>query len=173
MRIKELNEIIKNNYLLNSKVEKYKKLRIIKKQKRDTNEIYGHIEKAEHNLEFIKDNLKLGYFDWCITGCYYAVYHMALSLILARGFSSKNHDATLSLLIKEYYKEGISEEDIELINKFFLDYQDLLFYIDSKRKRENATYSTTHKFDKKDVENLRLKTISFVNKTKGVLKNEE
>jgi len=29
----------------------------------DKAEVFGHMEKARHNLEFVKDNLKLGYSD--------------------------------------------------------------------------------------------------------------
>ena len=58
-----------------------------------------------------------------------------------------------------------------MINKIFLDYQDLLFYVDSKSKREQASYSSGYKYDKKEVEELRLKTINFVNKVKTILEN--
>jgi uncharacterized protein (UPF0332 family) len=170
MKLKELNKFIEYPNLVNQKIVKYEKERIIRKQAPDENEIKGHIEKSEHNLKFIQDNLKIGYFDWCITGRYYAVYHATLALIIAKGYISKNHDATLCILIREYYKHGINEEDIGLINKFFLDYQDLLFYVQSKNKREEATYSSYYKFDKKTVEELRLKAILFINKVKGILK---
>jgi len=170
MNLKELNKLIENQDIVNEAIEKYEKKFIIRRNKIDEFEIQGHFEKAEHNLKFIQDNLKLGYFDWCITGCYYSVYHAALALLLAKGYTSKNHDATLCVLIKEYYKQGIDEKDIELINNFFLDYQDLLFYVQSKNKREEATYSSKYKFDKKVVEELRLKSILFINKVKEILK---
>lgn len=169
MNLKILNKLIEDSGFLTKKIEKYKNLKIIRTQTADKNEIRGHIEKAEHNLEFIKDNFKIGYFDWCVTGCYYAVYHAALALILIKGFISKNHNATLCILIREYYRKGINEEDIKLLNKFFLDYQDLLFYVHSKNKRGEATYSSDYKFDRDDVEELRLKAIEFVNKIKNML----
>ncbi len=172
MKIKELNRLIEHLDLVNKKIKKYEKKKIIRKQSSDKNEILGHVEKSEHNLKFILDNLRMGYFDWCITGCYYAVYHAALALIIARDHVSKNHDATLCILIKEYYKHGINKEDVKLINKFFLDYQDLLFYIHSKNRREEATYSSSYKFDRKIVEELRLKAISFVNKVKEILRGQ-
>lgn len=172
MNLKELNKLISKKYLVDKKIKNYEKMGIIRKQISDLNEIEGHIKKSEHNLEFIQDNLKMGYFDWCITGCYYAVYHSALALIIAKNYMSKNHDATLCLLIREYSKQGITIEDIELINKFFLDYQDLLFYVYSKTKRKEATYSTKYLFDKKLVDELRLKTIIFVNKAREIIKNE-
>ena len=117
----------------------------------------------------MKDNIGMGYWDWCVSGCYYAVYHAALALIMKKGFSSKNHDATLCILMQEYYDKGIDKEDIGLINRFYLDYQDLLFYVDSKNKREDATYLSKYKIDKTNVEELRKEAIDFVNKAEDIL----
>jgi len=165
-----LKQLLNSNSKLNDKITEFIKEKIIVKQDVDINEIKGHIEKSEHNLNFIKDTLKQGYSDWAITGCYYAMYQAVLALILKKGYSSKNHDATLCILIKEYYKKGIEQEDVELMNKFFVDYQNLLFYIQAKNKREDATYSSNYKYDYKTVENLRIKAILFVNKAKEILK---
>lgn len=74
-------------------------------------------------------------------------------------------------MIKNYYKKGISQEDIELINICFLDYQDILFYVHSKDKREEASYGTKYSFEKDKIEELRLKTIDFVNKGKGIVES--
>ena len=91
-------------------------------------------------------------------------------MILSKGYITKSHDATLCILIKEFYKKGINFEDIELINNFFLDYQDILFYVQSKKKREEATYSTKLLFDRNTVEGLRLKAILFIDKAKTILR---
>jgi len=72
---------------------------------------------------------------------------------------------------KDYYKEGITQQDIELINIFFLDYQDLLIYVNTKDKREEASYSSRYDFDKNHVEELRLKTADFINKARRILNN--
>jgi len=48
-------------------------------------------------------------------------------------------------------------------------YKDLLFYVESKNKREDATYSTQSKFEKKEVEQLRIKAVLFVTKIKEIL----
>jgi len=45
----------------------------------------------------------------------------------------------------------------------------LLFYVESKNKREDATYSTKSKFDKNEVEKLRIKAILLVAKFKSIL----
>lgn len=171
MEIKVLRRLIANPEFLKKKINFYEKHGIIQKVPFDLEEIKGHIQKSEHNLKFVFDNMKLGYYDWCITGCYYAIYQIALSLIRAKQVYSKNHDATLCLLARDYYKEGITKEDIELINIFFLDYQDLLIYVHTKDKREEASYSSKYNFDKDKVEELRIKTINFINKARGILHN--
>ena len=171
MEIKVLRKLIANPKLLDKRIGFYEKKKITQKVPFDEEEIKGHISKSEHNLKFVLDNMELKYYDWCITGCYYAIYQIALALIRAKKIYSKNHDATLCLLAKEYYKEGITKEDIELINIFFLDYQDLLIYVHTKDKREEASYSSKYNFDKNKVEELRLKTIDFINKARGILDN--
>lgn len=171
MEIKTLRKLIEKPEFLNKELAFYQKKKIIQKALVDIDEIKGHIEKSEHNLQFVLDNIKIGYYDWCITGCYYAVYQIALALIRAKEYSSKNHDATLCILIKDYYKKGISQEDIELINIFFLDYQDILFYVHSKDKREEASYGAKYNFDKDKIEELRLKTIDFVNKGREIVES--
>lgn len=168
MNTNYLIRLINDKDLIKQKIEEYEHDKIIIKLKKDENEIKGHVEKAEHNLNFIKDNLKLGYNDWCITGCYYAVYQAALALIQDKGYYSKNHDATLCVLIKEYFKE-LKPEEIELINKFYLEYQDLLIYVQSKNKRDDASYSSSYKYSNDLVNELRLKAIVFVNKAKEIL----
>lgn len=172
MKEYDLNKLLDDKELLTEKMDTFIKNKIIKCQKRDDAEIIGRIEKAENNLSFIKDNLKLGYTDWCITGCYYAAYQAVLALILTRGYTSKNHLATLCILINEFYKNGVEKEDIEMIDSFFVDYQDLVFYVESKNKREDATYSSRRIFDKNMVESLRIKAALFVGKIKGLIKKE-
>ena len=73
------------------------------------------------------------------------------------------------MLIKEFYNRGVNKEDIELIDSLFIDYHDLLFYVESKNKREEASYSSRRMFDKNTVEKLRLKAALFVDKVKTVI----
>ncbi|MBI5397824.1 HEPN domain-containing protein [Candidatus Woesearchaeota archaeon] len=158
-----------NPKIVDKKIEFYIKKKVLVKQEFEGAEMKGHIEKAEHNSNFIQDTLKQDYTDWAIVGCYYASYHIALALLLKKCFSSKNHDATLCILIKHYYQNGLSREDIELINKTYLDNNDILFYVQSKNEREKAAYSSQIVFDKKLVSDLRLKTLLFVNKGKEII----
>ena len=171
MNIRYLNKLLSDDTIVSDKIKQYIEDESIKKATADKEAVKGHLKKADHNLKFVNDNIGLGYFDWCITGCYYTVYHAALALIISKGYYSKSHDATLCILIKEYYKKEISAEEIELLNKFFLDYQEVVFYVQSKEKREDASYSTNIKFDKPFVNELRIKTALFVDKTKQIIAN--
>lgn len=163
----ELDKYLINPNLVNEKIDEFLKKEIIKKTD-DKNELLGHVQKSEHNLRFVQDNIKLNYLDWTITGCYYASYHAALALLMTKTFSSKNHLVTLLLLIKEFYNEGLNEDDLQTFATL-LDYQDILFYVESKNKREDATYSTQTKYTKQDVEQLRIKSTLFVSKVKDML----
>jgi len=168
MKEYDLNKLVANPDLVDEKIKDFFDKKVIQSGKLDPGEIKGHLLKAEYNLRFVNDNIKLQYFDWAITGCYYASYHAALALILTKGYSSKNHLATLCILIKEFYQKGLSREDLEILSNF-LDYQDVLFYVESKNKREDATYSTKTKFERKEIEQLRIKAVLFVSKIKYIL----
>lgn len=166
----ELNRILEKPCLTEKMIDRFISKKVIKKET-STGEIKGHVKKAEHNLDFIKDAIRLKYLDWAITGCYYACYHAALALISKRGYSSKNHQATLCILIKEFYNKEFTKEDIGLISKFF-GYKDILFYAETKNRREDASYSTNVLFDKNETERLRTETVMFVSKAKDILDNE-
>lgn len=164
-----LKELLKKGEELDKRITFYLSQKILVKQEIDNKELDGHVAKAEHNANFVKDTLEYGYSDWAIVGCYYAAYHIALALILKKGFSSKNHDATLCILIKEYYNKELSSSDIELLNRIYLDNEDILFYVKTKEEREKASYSTQVTFDRNNVEGLRSKTLLFLRKARGIL----
>lgn len=172
MNKKELITLLSEEKILKRKIDIFMKKKVVRFQEIDKNEIKGHIQKAEHNLRFVLDNIKLDYLDWAITGCYYSVYHSALALILKKGYVSKNHDATLCILVFEYYNKGLEDSDLELINDSFLNYQDFLFYVRYKDKREEASYSTKILYNKEFVMMLRKKTINFIDKVKNILDKE-
>lgn len=168
MKEYDLNVLLASKQLVEEKLKQFVDERTLVRQEFDPEEIEGHILKSEHNLRFASEITKLKFFDWAIVGCYYACYHAALALILTRGYSSKDHMATLLVMIKEFYNKGLTQEDLNILANF-LDYQDLLFYVESKNKREGATYSTKINFDKNDVEQLRVKAVLFVSKLKGMI----
>lgn len=172
MNEEQLKKILKNNEVLDNRIKGYLKQRTLIVQEVEESEIKGHIAKAEHNAQFVKDTLNDGYSDWAIVGCYYAAYHMALALILKKGFSSKNHDATLCILVKEYFNTKLSETDIELLNKIYLNNEDILFYVKTKEEREKASYSSQTAFNSKEVNDLRLKTLEFLRKAQSILSSQ-
>jgi uncharacterized protein (UPF0332 family) len=166
----DLNKLINSPTLVDRNINKQTEKGLLLKHNKDLKEIEGHILKAEHNIRFVNKIFKLNFSDWAITGCYYASYHAALALIMTKGYSSKNHLATLCVLIKEFYNKGLTREDIEILVNL-LDYQDILFYVESKKKREGAAYSTKTSFNNKDVEQLRMKAVLFVSKIKEMIEN--
>ncbi len=168
--MKEYNfqKLINNPEIVEKKIKEFIENNALFKQEVDKEEIKGHILKAENNLRFVATIAEKKFFDWALTGCYYTCYHAALALIQTRGYTSKNHLATLCVIIKEFYKKELTREDIEILSKF-LDYEDVLFYVETKNKREDATYSTKTLFDKKEVERLRVQATMFVNNIKDIL----
>jgi len=169
MREYDLRLLITDKQYLQHKLKELEDKKLLFHQKSDVNEIAGHLQKSEHNLRFVAECVKTEFLDWALTGCYYACYHAALSLILMKGYTSKNHLATLCVLVKEFYGDTLNEQDIQVFNDS-LDYEDLLFYVESKNKREDSSYATHVLFDVKDVEKSRIKTILFVNRAKEILK---
>ena len=163
-----LKKLLKDREELNKKLKEYQEKHQIELKDADEEEVKGHIKKAEHNIKFVDATSKTSFLDWVLVGCYYTLYHAALSLILKKGFASKNHDATLCLLIKEYYKQ-ISEDEFELMNFAFLCKEDLFFYAESKNKREEASYSTKTLFEKQDTSKIIINTRLFLSKAKEIL----
>jgi len=92
----------------------YLKKEMIKKEEETKFLPISHLKKAEYNLKFANflTNEKR-FYDWIIVGCCYTIYRSALALITKKGFSSKNHLATLCALIKFYYtqEKANSRED--------------------------------------------------------------
>lgn len=171
MRERELLQLINNASFLNAKIRELEEKKFLFRQKIDKEEIQGHLLKSEHNLRFVTVALDNNFLDWALTGCYYSCYHAALALIQIKGFTSKNHLATLTIMIKEFYTNGLDDEDIEVFNAL-LDYGDVLFYVESKNNRESASYSTKIIFDKKEIEKLRVKSVLFINKIKRIIQME-
>jgi len=170
MKEYDLNRLLTSPEVVYEKINSFLTDQTIIKGPISSEEIKGHLLKAENNLRFVQENIRLNFIDWAITGCYYASYHAALSLILTKGYSSKNHLATLCVLVKEFYKNGLDKDDFQMLASF-LDYEDVLFYVESKNKREDATYSTQMLFEKKEAEQLRIKAALFVAKIRGILKD--
>ncbi len=147
---------------------------LLKKEPEKENLSKSHIKKVDYNLDFINFLLEeKKYYDWIIIGCYYTLYHSTLALLGKKGYSSKNHLATLCALIKFYYSsennKNLTKEDIELIERVSLKKEEIGYFADAKNKRETASYGISEEFEKEEAEELLKKVILFVNKTKSIL----
>lgn len=174
MKLKKFNwEIwLKSELELEDSFSFYLKKNLLKKEDDIKFLPYSHLDKAEYNLKFInflEENKK--FYDWIIVGCYYTIYHSALALITKKGFSSKNHLATLCALIKFYYKENkeLTEEEIKLVSNSSLEKQEISYFAHAKAKREAASYGISEEFNKKEAEILLVETLRFLNKTREIL----
>lgn len=172
---KEFWEIwMENEKVRESDFQTYLKLKKIKLEEVTKELIQGHIEKADHNLKFVKSTLELKEFnDWAIVSAYYAIYHASLALCALRGYSTKDHSATLLILIKEFYKKLLTKEEIEVVGSSSIEKEEVLYYVEARTKRAKATYSTEKVFDKNEAELLRLKAINYVNKVKNIIEEEK
>src|SRR3989344_1279035 len=154
--------------------QKYLESKKVKKETEVQELVQGHLDKANHNLKFVKLTLDLKEFnDWAIVSSYYSIYHASLALCALKGYSTKDHLATLLILIKEFYQKGLSKEEIETVGNTTIEKEEVLYYIEAKKKRTKASYSTQKIFDKEEVESLRQKTIKFVNKAKEIIDSRD
>ena len=168
---KEIWEIwLENEERRQKDFEKYLKSKKIKPETEIKELVQGHINKADHNLKFVKSTLELKEFnDWAIVSAYYSIYHASLALCALKGYSTKDHLATLLILIKDFYQKEFNKEEIEMVRKTTIEKEEVLYYIEAKNKRTKASYSTKILFDEKEAEILQKKAISFVNKVKGIV----
>lgn len=152
--------------------QRYLNNRKIKKETEIKELIQGHINKADHNLKFVKSTLELKEFnDWAIVSAYYSIYHASLALCALKGYSTKDHLATLLILIRDFYQKELNKEEIEMVSKITIEKEEVLYYIEAKAERKRASYSTKILFDEKEAENLQRKAISFVNKVKQIIES--
>jgi len=142
----------------------------IKQIKRNDDLVQSHLQKAKHNFAFYKLNKTQTIFnDWLIVIMYYSLYHCALALIINKGYISKNHYATILVLIKEY---DLSKEEVELIDELSITKEDAKLYTTLKEDRHNASYMTNSKFTSDKIEFYEEKIIDFINKTEVIIKNK-
>lgn len=136
-----IGKLIEDKELLNEYYDNYLKRGLILKSINSNHLKYSHFRKALHNLEFvdtIKENKK--FTDWIIVSLYYSLYHSFLSLLENKGYSSKNHNATIIFIIKNYLE--IPKDDLELFNNLKMSEEDAIFYSSLKDSRNKASYSS-------------------------------
>ena len=139
----------------------------IKKIDKNPELVNSHIKKTRHNLEFFKLNKEHPKFnDWLIVTLYYSLYHSALALITNKNFSSKNHYATILILIKEY---AITKDEARLLNELSINKEDAELYTTLKDDRHNASYATNIKFSQETIDNYESQVLDFINKTEELI----
>ncbi len=135
-------------------------------------EMEGHLHKAKRNLQFsrsVLDDLK-NFYEWSIVSYYYAVYQAGLALCALKGYKTKSHIATISILIMFFYPRHISEEDLKTMVKTIMAEEDIKEFVELKDYREDATYSISVEYEKELAENLGKKAIEFVNKAEKIIR---
>lgn len=144
---------------------------IIKKQIRKISNnpelVMSHLKKARHNLEFYRLNREHRKFnDWLIVALYYSLYHSALALITNREYSSKNHYATILILIKEY---AITKDEARLLDELSINKEYAELYTSLKDDRHDASYATNIRFSQEIIINYENRVLDFVNKTEELV----
>ena len=125
--------------------------------------VNSHLKKARHNLEFFRLNKEHHKFnDWLIVTLYYSLYHSALALITNRNYSSKNHYATILILIKEY---SITKGEARLLDELSISKEDAELYTNLKEDRHDASYATNIRFSQETINDYENQVLDFVNKT--------
>ena len=124
--------------------------------------VTAHLEKARHNMLFFEKNINDSQFnDWLIVTLYYALYHAVLALIAKKGYSSKNHTASLVFLIKHYSQ---LKEDIFLMHELSIKKEDAELYTKLKEDRHKASYESKVSFTDKSIDNYKQKVKDFIQK---------
>lgn len=163
---------LKNENGLNNSFLFFLKKSIIKREPDSFFLSKSHLLKAEENLDFVlflKNNDK--FHNWMIVGCYYVIYHASLALITSKGYSSKNHLATLCTLIKCYFyaNDLLSDKDVEIVAVSALKREEFECFFNAKEKREIASYSINDTVNKQQAKELFDEMIHFLNKTREIL----
>lgn len=163
-----INKLFIDKEFLNKQIEFFIKTKQIKKIEDNPELSKSHLEKAKHNIKFYRLNKKnSNYQDWQIVVLYYSLYQACLSLLTRKGYSSKSHEATILLLIKEY---SISKNEAELIDNLELNRDEAQMYTQLKKDRHDASYSTNTRFTNSLIDNYEKQVIKFINKTELILK---
>ena len=130
--------------------------------------VKSHLKKARHNLEFYRLNKEHAKFnDWLIVTLYYSLYHSALALVTNRNYSSKNHYATILMLIKEY---AITRDEARLLNELSINKEDAELYTSLKDDQHDASYATNIKFSQETIKDYENKVLDFVNKAEELMR---
>ena len=162
------------NYFLKIKKIKENKLKLFKK----------HIDKSLSNLEFanfileehdysIKEKLpNKTFYDWCIVIYYYAIYHAASALVAKAGLETSSHLGTITAITLIFYHKSniLQRDEVEfLIDKIFLNKEDIDLVMNSKELRENASYHPDALFELRQATELKTQAVEFIGKVRGLI----
>lgn len=165
----DTNRLFEDKKYLEDELNFFIRKKHIRKVQENKELVQSHIKKARHNLEFYKLNKQHQNFnDWLIVTLYYALYHSALALITKKNYYSKNHYATILILIKEY---SITKDEAELLNELSINKEDAELYTKLKDDRHDASYATEIMFNQKIVQDYETQVLDFINKTEELIQN--
>ena len=163
----DIDRLFDDKKYLDNELKFFKQKKHILSIKENKELTLSFLKKAKHNVAFYKQNKNNNSFnDWLIVILYYALYHSALALITNKQFSSKNHYATILILIKEY---GISKEEADLINNLSINKADAELYTNLKTDRHNASYQTDKAFIDKTIIYYEDRVLHFIQKTEELI----
>jgi uncharacterized protein (UPF0332 family) len=89
-----------------------------------------------------------------------------LTLITNKNYSSKNHYATILILIKEY---SITKDEAKLLNELSINKEDAELYTNLKDDRHDASYATDIKFSPEIIADYENKALGFINKAEELI----
>lgn len=164
---------VKKRKLLEKDFDNYLKKKTIREGATNI-EVKGHLSKAKRNLNFSRrviDDLK-DFYEWSIVSYYYSVYQAALALCALKGYKTKSHIATISILIKFFYPQHISKEDLKTVAKTMMAEDDIKEFVELKNYREDATYSISVEYERELAENLGENGVDFVNKVERIIEEK-
>lgn len=163
----DINKLFSNQKLLDGKYAFFLKKGLIVNIGDNEDLVAAHLEKAKHNMLFFEKNFNDSQFnDWLIVTLYYALYHAVLSLIVKKGYSSKNHTASLVFLIKHYSQ---LKEDILLVQELSIKKEDAELYTKLKEDRHKASYESKVNFTDKNINEYKQKVKDFIQRTEELI----
>lgn len=95
-----------------------------------------------------------------------------MALCALKGYKTKSHIATIAILIKFFYPQHLSEEDLKTVAKTIMVEDDIREFVELKNYREDATYSISVEYERKLADNLGEKAIEFVNKVEMIIREK-
>ena len=97
---------------------------------------FAYFLKANDALETLRTSQVK---DWKLTTAYYAIYHSLYAILQGIGIKSEIHRCTIAF-VKEFLKEYLSKEDLDLIEMSFLARNNSQYYTDREISDEKVEW---------------------------------